>query len=297
MIPKKWFQEDWQRALELKYAQDCRAGKCHLCGVIYRERDLCVNMLKNQKRGLKEEEDTWEGVKAPPIAQPDPVQRIRLRIGRSGEARLLSHLELKDVWIRALRRAKAKIAYSQGFHAQPKVTFATAAPVGEESMADYMDVVLTKPTDPSELFEALAETLPPGFHVFEAIDVPLRGPSLMSMVHGFTYELFSEEPTDTLSQKVEALMAQETLVIERKVKAGKKARGQSGTRRRMATLDIRPMLARLEVSEKGVVTFETISVGGKLAKPKDIAALLDLDTVTTRVRKCDTFLREPAVAL
>src|SRR5690606_5703201 len=49
LVDKAWFQADWKKAQELRYAQDCRAGKCHLCGVIYRERDLCKNMLKNQK--------------------------------------------------------------------------------------------------------------------------------------------------------------------------------------------------------------------------------------------------------
>lgn len=297
MIPKKWLQEDWQRALELQYAQDCRAGKCHLCGVIYQERDLCVHMMKNQKKGLQEEEDTWEGVIAAPAMPVEAVQRIRFRIGRRGEARLLSHLELKDVWIRALRRANAQVAYSQGFHAQPKVTFATAAPVGEESKADYMDVMLTQPMWPSELLEALAETLPPGFDVFEATDVPLRGPALMSMVHGFTYELFTTEDAPALSAKVEQLLAQESLMVERKTKVGRKARGRNPKARRTSALDIRPMVARLEVSEGGVITFETVSVDGKLAKPKDLVHLLGLDAVNTRVRKCDTMLREPVGAL
>ena len=297
MIPKKWLQEDWQRAMELKHAQDCRAGKCHLCGVIYQERDLCVHMLKNQKKGLKEEADTWEGVKSKPTVPADPVQRIRFRIGRSGEARLLSHLELKDVWIRAFRRVGAKVAYSQGFHAQPKVTFATAAPVGEESMADYMDVMLTFPTTPSDLLALLADTLPPGFHVFDASDVPLRGPALMSMVYGFTYELITEIDANALSIKVEELLAQESLMVERKTKVGRKKRGRNPKVRRTSALDIRPMVARLEVSDAGVITFETVSVSGKLAKPKDIANLLGLDAVNTRVRKCDTMLREPIAAL
>jgi len=54
LIDKEWLKQDWLDATELKHAQDCRAGKCHLCGVINKERDLCVHMLKRQKEGRKE---------------------------------------------------------------------------------------------------------------------------------------------------------------------------------------------------------------------------------------------------
>ncbi len=141
MIPKKWFQEDWQRAMELKHAQDCRAGKCHLCGVIYRERDLCKHMLKRQKQG-RIDEQAWVRTPLPEFKEPEPAQRLRLRIGRLGETRFLSHLELVNAWIRVLRRACAPIAYSQGFHAHPKLGFATAPPLGEESVGDYMEITL-----------------------------------------------------------------------------------------------------------------------------------------------------------
>ena len=54
-IPKQWFQEDWQRAVELEHAQDCRHSKCHRCGVIDVERELCASMLRNAIAGRKEE--------------------------------------------------------------------------------------------------------------------------------------------------------------------------------------------------------------------------------------------------
>ena len=55
LIPKKWFQEDWQRATELKHAQDCRHSKCHRCGVIDRKRPLCASMLRTSIDGRKVE--------------------------------------------------------------------------------------------------------------------------------------------------------------------------------------------------------------------------------------------------
>ena len=292
LIPKEWFKKDWQRAMELKYAQDCRAGKCHLCGVIYRERELCKHMLKNQKQGHKEEEETWDGPPAKITEQPDPIQRVLFRIGRVGEVRFLSHLELKEAWIRALRRAGAPLAYSKGFHAQPKVTFSTACPVGEESTGDYMDACLKEFVDPQALLETLQEKLPEGFFVYSAEDIPLRAPSLMSAVEGYVYTFTPEQSAEGVEERIEALLAQDTIPVERMVKK-RKSRGRR--REREATeVDIRPMLhsLQLDVNDAGqpVIRFETRLHENRLVKPKELLQLLGLEEATTHILKQETLL-------
>lgn len=301
LIPKEWFQKDWQRAMELKYAQDCRAGKCHLCGVIYRERELCQTMLKKQKAGHKKEEETWEGYTPAMPEQPDPVQRVRFKIGRSGEARFLSHLELKDAWFRALRRAKAPIAYSQGFHAQPKVTFSTACPVGEASRGDYMDVMLKDYTEAEGLFARLQERVPPGLHVFDFEDLPLRGESLMSLVEGFSYSLTTTAAPDDLGERVAALLARDEILVERKVKQKKpkKGRGWKPRGKTTAEMNLRPLIDSMEVKRQdganATLTFTTRDVAGRLAKPKEILALLGLPPEHTQAVKEATLLKEEHV--
>ncbi|MFP4502993.1 MAG: TIGR03960 family B12-binding radical SAM protein [Candidatus Hydrogenedentota bacterium] len=310
LIPKEWFQQDWQRAQELKYAQDCRAGKCHLCGVIYRERDLCKHMLKNQKQGHKEEAELWDGGgrasagevarsgdrpqqegDRPQQGEPEPQQRLRFRIGRLGDVRFLSHLENKEVWIRALRRARAPLSYSQGFHRQPKITFATAEPLGEESVGDIMDAVLREGVEPQELRDRLAATLPPGFRVFEVEEAPVRGDSLMSLVRGFDYII--EAPCDpaAVRKRIAEIMGAEIVSVERRAKA-KKRRGKQ--HHNMKTLNLRPMLDALEIEheEAGAVRirFATRQHESKLAKPKEIVALIGLDPNQTRVVKQATVL-------
>ncbi|MBI2422032.1 MAG: TIGR03960 family B12-binding radical SAM protein [Candidatus Hydrogenedentes bacterium] len=298
MIPKTWFQEDWQRALDLKYAQDCRAGKCHLCGVIYRERELCKHMLKNQKAGQLEEEDTWEGVSVKELEQPDAVQRVRFRIGRTGEVRYLAHLELKDVWIRALRRARVRIAYSQGFHAQAKVTFSTAVPVGEESLGDYMDVMFSEAVDVTELLNQLKVTLPLNFHLFDAFEVPMKTPSLMSAVRGFAYAIHVEADSVALKSGIQELLSRETILVERKLKVRKKTKGKRFKRRdkEMGFVDVRPLIETLRIREangtQAIIEMVTLIQGAKLAKPKEILSLLGIDPLSARVVKEETFLAE-----
>ena len=296
LMPKEWFQEDWGRAMELQHAADCRAGKCHMCGVIFRERELCQHMLKNQRRGRIEEKE-WKPKPKATYEEPPAVQRIRFRIGRSGEVRFLSHLELMNAWIRTLRRAHAPLSYSQGFHAHPKVTFAAASPVGEESMGDYMDVVLKKRVDTAAFLVTLSATLPEGFRAYDAVEVPLKAASLMSSVEGYRYSIFpAAGEVDRLRARIDELVAAEEVLVDRKVKAKRRGRqrGNERTRFRYKPVDVRPMINELRLThsddEQAVIEFVTSAVDGRLAKPKEILKLLDLDPVATRILKRETRL-------
>jgi len=308
-IPKSWFQEDWQRATELKHAPDCRHSQCHRCGVIDVERELCAHMLRNAIDGAKEE-GTWQprrkgqdeerATTAPlgarmvneerpeRVAEPDPVQRLRFRIGRAGDVRFLSHLESMNAWLRALRRASAPLAYSQGFHAHPRVSFSTASPVGEESVGDYMDIMLVRREEPAALLARLQGTLAQGFKALAVCEVPLRGPSLMGRLAGFRFDIFAAGDAAEVAAKAEALMAAAEIPVERKTK--KRGRSQRGTK----IVDLRPMLVSLEAAPEGEgqvrIRFATNVIGGRSMRWKDALDLLGLDVQLARVLKRETLL-------
>jgi radical SAM family uncharacterized protein/radical SAM-linked protein len=291
LIPKSWFEEEWGHAMQLECARDCRSGECNVCGVMGREPDLCHRMRETWRQGHAE--DAVPGEQAPRRESPPPreaLQRIRFRIGRVGEARFLSHLEMQAAWVRALRRAHVPVAYSQGFHAHPKINFSTAAPLGEESEGDYLDVALDEFRFPDEILPQVRAALPRDFRAYEAVDVPLRAPALMTQVTGFRYTLHPLAEMAVLEPAVQELLGRERLVVTRKAKASYK-----GTKRREAVeMDIRPMVESLAVrgddAGEPVIEFVTKGVEGRFAKPREIIELLGLDPVTTRVVKRETRL-------
>ena len=299
-IPKTWFQEDWARAVELKHAEDCRHKKCHRCGVIDVERELCASMLRDNIDGRKETKAYEPTPKKVPEAV-EAAQRVRFRVGRVDDVRFLGHLEAMNAWIRALRRARAPLAYSQGFHAHPRVNFAAALPNGEESTGEYMDVYLEKVVDVPELRARLAAVVPKGFLVLAAAEVPLKGKSLMASVEKLVYTLVSSADRDAVSSKVWAFDSAETVPIQRSVKTRDKRRRRGKRRvREMREIDLKPMVERLEVrAGEGAVVIEFVSIAheGRFAKPKDIIALLELDPTATRVLKRDTVLRTGNIAI
>ncbi|MBW7863540.1 MAG: TIGR03960 family B12-binding radical SAM protein [Candidatus Hydrogenedentes bacterium] len=292
----KWLADEWARAKSLEHAGDCRRGRCNLCGVNRRAPELCGEMLRRSAAGRGEEELLWAAPERPgPQARPEPVQRVRFRISRTGESRLLSHLETTQVWIRALRRAGAALAYSQGFHAHPKVTFSTALPLGEESRGgDFMDALFSAPARPSELLERLGKTLPMDFTADDAWEMPLRSPALMALVAGFDYELHTRADARTLRARAGEMMSAAELPIGRTVKHRPSAGG-----RREIELDLRPLIHHLDVEEGldgTVVLFSTRMRDGRLAKPREIIALLGLDAPAVRVVKTRTLLAEVGAA-
>lgn len=288
LVAREFLEAEWQRALDLEHMPDCRQSVCHRCGVSGQGERYCEHVLEPKPR---EEPERDAPVPQEPTREtsPSPMQRVRFRIGRDGGARFLAHLEYATVWQRALRRAGFPVAYTQGFHAQPRVNFATAVPVGEESEADYMDVLLTNAVAPEVLRRTLAGVLPPGFHVYEAWDAPLGAPALMSTVRGFRYRVTTPTSAAEMAARVEALLASERLPVSRLAK--------QGGRKREKTVDVRPMIAgiRVEGEEGGraVLRVETVLVDGRGVKPRELAGCLGLDPANVRFTKTATLFDAP----
>jgi radical SAM-linked protein len=111
-----------------------------------------------------------------PEAHQDPVvQRIRLRYAKRGPMRFTSHRDFARTFERALLRANVPIAYSQGFTPHPKVSYASAAPTGVASEAEYLEIALRERVQPKDLRVALDAALSSGLDVLDAVEAPLTG--------------------------------------------------------------------------------------------------------------------------
>lgn len=291
-VDKEWFQADWLRAMELQHAQDCRHKRCHKCGVIDEERELCASMLRKSIAGRKEERD-WVRKPEPEREVPAPAQRIWLRVSRVGGARYLAHLEAMNAWIRALRRAQAPIAYTQGFHPHPRVAFSGAMPQNEQSLGEYMDVVLTERVDVAAFVQRLSTVMPVGFGVHGGAEVPLNAPSLMSVATGATFTIFfPDDDRDQLAARVAQLVAQDVIAVERSTKKARKGQAR-GKAARPFEVNLRPMVTHLamrDTSEVPAVDITLVAVDGKFAKTRDFIALLTGKPASVRVLKRDSLM-------
>jgi radical SAM-linked protein len=158
----------------------------------------------------------------------------------------------------------------------PRIVFATALPVGLESVTETVNMELEGPITPLEVMEKLNPMLPQGIEIFEAEEAPPSFP-LDSLLHRSVYwislnHLFLKEEAIT---KIKKVLDKETFFIHQKRK---------GKRR---SLDVRPLIERMEVRENRKrleearfwgVELVLRNEGRRMAKPSEIVeAILGLE--------------------
>ncbi|MCM0678726.1 TIGR03936 family radical SAM-associated protein [Micromonospora phytophila] len=135
--------------------------------------------------------------------------------------RFTSHRDFARAFERALRRAAVPIAFSQGFTPHPKISYASAAPTGVASEAEYLEIGLREPVDPEQLRAALDAALSPGLDVLDAVVVTAGSlPDRIEASH-WRIELPQVEPA-VLAAAVAAFTAADEVLVERMTKQGRR---------------------------------------------------------------------------
>jgi radical SAM family uncharacterized protein/radical SAM-linked protein len=149
---------EWRRALTGGVTADCRRGECHGCGVC----DF------DEVRPRVYPAFTVEPYAGDPQSPTRPAahRRVGICYEKTGPARFFGHLELVNIFLRALRRAEIPVAYSEGFHPKPKVAFDNPLPTGMESEEERMSLAVAGDLQPEALAARLNAELPAGLRAF-----------------------------------------------------------------------------------------------------------------------------------
>lgn len=146
--------------------------------------------------------------------------RIQITFSKQGALRYTGHLDLHKLWERAARRAELPLAYSQGFHPQPKMSIAAALPLGFSSRCEVLDMRLERDIPLDGLQDTLQGTLPAGIQVLSVEQVDDRAPALQTQVVSAEYEVTLTEPVDgsDLKRRVDSVMDAESIIRSRRGK-------------------------------------------------------------------------------
>ncbi len=203
------------------------------------------------------------------------TMRVRITFTKQGALRYTGHLDLHRLWERAMRRGELPIAYSQGFHPQPKISLAAALPLGFSSRAEMLDVRLNEEMPLDEISKRLKESLPPDIHIVNVESVDERAPALQTQVLSAAYEVHLTEAVDgaELTRRVEMLMMSESMVRERRNKS----------------YDLRPLIEMLsvvtEASGKVWLRMTLAAREGATGRPEEVLAALGVEPETARVER------------
>jgi radical SAM-linked protein len=265
-IDPQFLWDEYQRGLEEKTTPPCVKENCHQCGIC-NGRTLTVRECDPLEIKASESETRKE------IRTKGIKRKIRLKFRKVGEIRFLSHLELVHLFYRASKRAELPLFFSEGFHPMPRIIFATALPVGMESLTEIVDIECEEKITPTEVMERLNQTLPPGIEIVDAEEVPLFF-HLSSLPYPSVYWI----PLDRLLSKEEAISKIKKALDEKEILVHQE---RDGKRR---SVDIRPLIEKMEIKgkkgEKPQWGMELIlrRVNGRTAKPTEIVgAVLGLE--------------------
>jgi radical SAM family uncharacterized protein/radical SAM-linked protein len=163
-VTKTFLAAEWQNATEGAFTADCRVDDCNQCGVCDFEQiePLTHGALKGNDAGQKRSDGR----------QPPAFKKLAVFYSKLDGARYFGHLELVNIFQRALKRAGIAVRFSQGFHPKPKISFDDPLPVGIESRQERFIITVPDTTRPRDVKAALNDQLPAGL---EILDCQLAG--------------------------------------------------------------------------------------------------------------------------
>ena len=174
--------------------------------------------------------------------------KIIFQFEKNESVRFISHLDIQRLFQRCLRRADIPMAYTQGFHPHPVLSFAMPLALGYTSAAEFGEVTLASGVDIKDFISKINRALPPGVCVVAAKSVPDEYKPLMPRVRASSYDAVLTAD-HSLNDDVAALLLKTSIV--------KTKQGKSGPRQ----LDIRPLIVSL--SAGGDVLHMTLKTSGE----------------------------------
>ena len=103
-----------------------------------------------------------------------PLDKVRIRFRKSGDLRLVSHLDLMRSFERMLRRAALPFRMTEGFHPTPRLVLAQSLPLGVIGHSEVAELELTEEIEPDDVLRRLREQAPPGIDFLSATRIPFK---------------------------------------------------------------------------------------------------------------------------
>jgi radical SAM-linked protein len=165
------------------------------------------------------------------------VQRIRLRYAKRGPMRFTSHRDFARAFERAVLRAGVPVAFSHGFSPHPRISYASAAPTGVASEAEYLEIAVRRRVDPGQMCAALDAALPPGLDVLAGVEASGAGLADRIEASHWQIELPGVAP-EQAARAVAGFLDAPQVAVERLTKQGMRTFDARGPVIRLTSVEV-----------------------------------------------------------
>ncbi len=207
--------------------------------------------------------------------------RIRITFSKTPAMRYTGHLDLHRAWERTFRRAGLPLAYSQGFHPQPRINLACALPLGFTSECEIVDAWLDSDLSLGEIETDLAGAVPPGICVHNLTEVDAHAPTLQTQVQAAEYQVTLLDAIPDLDERLAKVLAATTIPRARRGKP----------------YDLRPLIEAIQLlpDESGGLKCLQMRLAAREAatgRPEEVLAELDIGIEAARVHRVQLFMQD-----
>lgn len=223
--------------------------------------------------------------------------KIRGKFSKENDMKFIGHLDLMRLFQRAFRRADIPVKYSEGYNPQPKISLATALPLGVVSQGEYFDLELEEEMSLELFISKMNEALPKSLKLLKAQYTDDKK-SIMSLISWSSYvvriefsKTFSEEQIH--NEIEDFLERKEILVTKVKKKKGKTKKTEVNIREFIKVLNI------FDISNDHAILKILLKTGsnGNL-KPEDLVSALivysdlEIKVEKTKIQRLELFIEE-----
>ncbi|NSW51674.1 MAG: DUF2344 domain-containing protein [Anaerolineae bacterium] len=197
-------------------------------------------------------------------------QQTRFRIVyKKGQAlRYTANLDLHKIWERWMRRTGLPLAYSQGFHPQPRMNQAAPLPLGMLSDAEVIDIWIDSTISLENLQQYLVDTPQPGIEITSIRIIPGNEPSIQTRVHHVDYlaQPLMGKLSATIQPEIDHLLSTNQLLRVRRQKE----------------YDLRPLILQLafiivDSMQGEALSMSLLSLPGQTGRPDEVIQALGYD--------------------
>lgn len=207
--------------------------------------------------------------------------RYRIIFKKTESMRYTGNLDVHKAWERTFRRAKLPLAYSQGFHPQPKIQLACPLPLGFLSENEILDFYTTEEVSIEDMSKLLKDKMPDGLVIIEIKLIIENEPALsvQTVATRYRIEFLDDVDEGSLINNVNGLMNQITII--------RKRRGKE--------YDLRPLIKEIEISNKDnkpILYLILSALQGATGRPDEVLSEMNFNSSAARIIREKTYLTE-----
>ena len=202
--------------------------------------------------------------------------RVRMTYAKLGNLRFIGHLDLQQLFERALRRTNLPLRYTQGFSPHMRINLASALPLGFIGEAEQMDFWLENEVPLDEICNRLSKSLPAELILKNLQVIDNQLPSLQAALLSCEFEIALPAGTDSevITNQINALLSQDSLPVQRRKK----------------TVDLKKLILEWQLVEEPPSTLLKVAMKAtplENGRPDELLELLGIDPadcVVTRTK-------------